>query len=47
MSYLFAAFLVLWGVTFGYVLWLNARERELRRKIEVLAERTADRHTVS
>ena len=36
MAYLFAAYLVLWGIAFGYLLFLGARQRKLQRELEIL-----------
>ena len=35
-GYIFAAFAIVWAVTFGYVLLLFNRQRRLRREIESL-----------
>lgn len=37
-GYLFAAFTVIWGVLFGYVLVLLQKQRQLRREIDLLKE---------
>jgi CcmD family protein len=36
LGYLFAAFAVVWAITFGYLLVLLARQRTLRREIDSL-----------
>ena len=36
LSFLFAAFLVTWAAFFGYVFFVNRRQRELQREIEEL-----------
>ena len=36
MAYLFAAFLVLWALTFGYVFSIAARQKRLLREVELL-----------
>lgn len=37
-GYLFAAFTIIWGVLFGYVLVLLQKQRQLRREIDLLKE---------
>ena len=37
-GYLFAAFAIIWGLVFGYVLLLFSRQRRLRREINSLKE---------
>ncbi len=34
LSYLLGAFLVVWALLFGYVLWLIKKEKRLRQEIE-------------
>ena len=34
MAYLFAAYLVLWALTFGYVFSIAARQKRLLRELE-------------
>jgi CcmD family protein len=42
MVYLFAAFLVLWSVTFGYLFVLGGRQRQLSQQLAALrAQRAA------
>ena len=36
MGYLFGAYLVLWGATFGYIWVLGARQRRLEEEIASL-----------
>lgn len=36
LSYLFAAFAVVWAVLFGYVFSLSRRQNKLRRDIDLL-----------
>jgi len=36
MAYLFAAYLVLWGIAFGYLFFLGARQKKLQRELEIL-----------
>ena len=36
LSFLFVAFLVTWAAFFGYVFFVNRRQRELQREIEEL-----------
>ena len=38
MLYLFAAFLILWAITFGYLLTLGARQKRLQRELEELRQ---------
>lgn len=47
MTYLFAAYLVLWGITFAYVLSINARHKRLQRELERLAQRGAGAQTTA
>jgi len=42
MAYLFAAFLILWAVTFGYVFSISARQKRLQQELEALQEREQD-----
>ncbi|NLG51332.1 MAG: CcmD family protein [Chloroflexi bacterium] len=39
MVYLLVAYLVLWGMTFGYILALANRSRKLERDLELLARK--------
>lgn len=39
LGYFLAAFIVVWALVFGYVLWLFARQGKLRQEIESLKER--------
>lgn len=41
MVYLFAAFLVLWSVTFGYLFILGGRQRQLSLNLASLRSRRA------
>ena len=38
MGYLFSAYLILWGVTFGYLFFLGNRQRQLEREVEALRQ---------
>ena len=38
MSYLFAAFSIVWIVIFLYVLSISRRQRELAREVEMLSQ---------
>ena len=38
MAYLFAAYLVLWALTFGYVFSIAARQKRLQRELELLRQ---------
>ena len=42
-GYLFAAYGIVWAVTFGYVLILLNRQRKLRREIDSLKESFKER----
>jgi len=42
MAYLFAAFLILWAVTFGYIFSISARQKRLQQELEALQEREQD-----
>ena len=39
MAYLFAAFLILWAVTFGYIFSISARQMRLQQELEALQEK--------
>ena len=38
MIYLFAAYTVIWAVVFGYVLFMQHRQRRLQREIDSLKD---------
>ncbi len=38
LSYLLAAFAIVWAVVFGYVLSLLQKQRHLRRELDLLKE---------
>lgn len=40
MTYVFAAFAIVWAVVFGYVFSLSQRQRQLRREIDALKEKS-------
>jgi CcmD family protein len=42
MAYLFAAFLILWAVTFGYIFSISARQKRLQQELEALQEKEQD-----
>jgi len=42
MAYLFAAFLILWAVTFGYIFSISARQKRLQQELEALQEQEQD-----
>ena len=42
LGYLFAAYTVIWAVVFGYVLFMQRKQRRLQRQIDLLQE-TADK----
>ncbi len=39
MAYLFAAYMILWAITFGYVFSIAARQKRLQRELELLCKR--------
>ena len=42
MVYLFGAYFVLWAVTFGYVFYLNARQKRVQQELERLVHKGDD-----
>ena len=42
MGYLFGAYLTLWGLTFGYIWMLGARQRRLEQEIASLQRDAAE-----
>ena len=38
LSYLFAAYTVIWAVIFGYVFFIHRKHRGLQREIDLLKE---------
>jgi CcmD family protein len=38
MGYLFAAFLILWAVTFAYIFTIGARQKRLQQELEALKQ---------
>ena len=38
MAYLFGAYFILWGVTFGYLFYLGSRQKQLQRDVALLIE---------
>jgi CcmD family protein len=38
MGYLFGAFLVFWAITFGYLVYLGSRQRQLERELALLCQ---------
>ncbi len=36
--YLFAAFIIIWAIVFGYVISMYARQKQLRRDIDLLKQ---------
>jgi CcmD family protein len=38
LGYLFAAYTIIWAVVFGYVLFMQRKQRRLQRQIEMLQE---------
>jgi CcmD family protein len=37
MNYLFAAYAVFWGLTFGYVFTISSRQKRLEKEIDILS----------
>ncbi len=37
-GYLLAAYTVIWAVVFGYILFMQRKQRKLRRQIDLLRE---------
>lgn len=42
LDYLFAAFAIVWGVIFGYLLLLSYKQRKLEHELELLEKRLKD-----
>ena len=40
LGYLLAAYTVIWAVVFGYMLFMQRKQRKLQREIDVLKEST-------
>ena len=38
IGYLFAAYTVIWAVVFGYVLFMQRKQRKLQQQIDMLQE---------
>ena len=38
LVYLFAAYTIIWAVVFGYVLFMQRKQRRLQRQIDVLGK---------
>jgi len=38
IGYLFAAYSIIWAVVFGYVLFMQRKQRRLQRQIDMLQE---------
>jgi CcmD family protein len=38
LGYLFAAYTVIWAVVFGYVLFMQRKQRRLQRQIDMLRD---------
>jgi CcmD family protein len=45
LGYLFAAYTVIWVVVFGYVLFMQRKQRKLQQQIELLRESVGKRKT--
>ncbi|HEY78576.1 MAG TPA: CcmD family protein [Dehalococcoidia bacterium] len=41
LGYLFAAYSVVWAVIFGYVLYMQRKQKRLQRQIEMLQKSVA------
>ncbi len=39
MAFLFGAYFILWGITFGYIFYLGRRQKGLLDELELLRER--------
>jgi CcmD family protein len=39
LGYLFGAYFVLWGVTFGYVFSIAARQKRVQQQLDLLHEK--------
>jgi CcmD family protein len=44
LTYLFAAYTIIWAVVFGYVFFMQRKQRRLQRQIDLLQE-SADKST--
>jgi len=42
LEYLFAAFIIVWAVLFGYIFMLSRRQKQLRREIDSLKGQSDD-----
>jgi CcmD family protein len=40
LGYLFAAYTVIWAVVFGYVLFMQRKQKKLQQQIDLLREST-------
>jgi len=38
LGYLLAAYTVIWAVVFGYILYMQRKQRKLQRQIDILKE---------
>ena len=47
LPYLFAVFIVTWGVLFGFVFFMSRRQRGLQREVEALKAMLAEREAQS
>lgn len=45
LSYLFAAYTIVWAVIFGYVFFIHQKHRRLEREIDLLKEDMHKRQT--
>lgn len=46
-GYLFASFTIIWALVFGYVLYLNNKQKNLKREIDLLKKVREDENTES
>lgn len=37
-SYLLSAFIIIWAVVFGYIIFMQRKQRKLEREIEILKQ---------
>lgn len=42
LGYLVAAYTVIWAVVFGYILYLQRKQRKLQRQLKLLEKSLAD-----
>lgn len=42
MAYLLSAYFVLWAITFGYVFYLNARQKRVQQELKRLVQQAEE-----